>query len=39
MLEQNRNREYSVPEPVIVQLLARTEEPSQDEGFGAVVIM
>ena len=39
LLEQNRNREYSVPEPVIVQLLARTEEPSQDEGFGAVVIM
>jgi predicted kinase len=39
LLEQNRTREYPVPEPVIVQLLARTEEPSQDEGFGAVMIM
>jgi predicted kinase len=39
LLEQNKSREYSVPEPVIVQLLARTEEPSPDEGFGTVVIM
>ena len=39
LLEQNKTREYPVPEPVIVQLLARTEEPSQNEGFGTVVIM
>jgi predicted kinase len=39
LLEQNRKREFSVPESLIVQLLARTEEPSRDEGFERVIIL
>jgi predicted kinase len=39
LIEQNRNREFSVPDSVIVQLFARTEVPSVEEGFAQVLIL
>ena len=37
LLQQNRIRKYPVPDHIIVQLVAKTEFPSEEEGFGAVV--
>lgn len=37
LLEQNRLREFPVPDHVIVQLVAKTEIPSEKEGFDRVV--
>lgn len=39
LIEQNRTREFPVPDSVIAQLYARTEVPSVEEGFSQVVIM
>ena len=39
LIEQNRSREFSVPDSVIVQLFARTEVPSVEEGFAQVLIL
>jgi predicted kinase len=39
LLAENRTREFPVPETVIVNLFARTEEPSANEGFAKVVTM
>jgi len=38
LLRQNRMREYAVPDHVIIQLHAKTEVPSPEEGFGRVVV-
>jgi predicted kinase len=39
LLEQNRSREYPVPDSVIVQHVARTEVPTVNEGFAQVLIL
>lgn len=39
LLSQNRMREYAVPEHIIVRLHARTEVPTKQEGFDAVVVV
>lgn len=37
LLEQNKKKEFPVPDHIIVQLLAKTELPSVEEGFNKVV--
>jgi hypothetical protein len=37
-MEENRKKEYPVPDHVIVQLFAKTDVPTGDEGFNKVVI-
>ena len=37
LLEENRQKEYSVPDHVIVHLYAQTEVPSHEEGFDTIV--
>jgi len=39
LIEQNRSREFPVPDSVIVQHYARTEVPSVAEGFAQVLII
>ena len=39
LIEQNRSREFPVPDSVIVQHFARTEVPSVEEGFAQVLIL
>ena len=39
LIEQNRRREFPVPDSVIVQHFARTEIPSVEEGFAQVAII
>ncbi len=39
LLEQNRSREFPVPEHLIVKLYAKTEIPTVGEGFAQVLIM
>jgi predicted kinase len=39
LIEQNRSREFPVPDSVIVQHFARTEVPSVEEGFAQVLII
>jgi predicted kinase len=37
LLEQNKRREFPVPDHIIVQLYTKTESPTVDEGFDTVV--
>lgn len=37
LLQQNKKREYPVPDHVIVQLFTKTEFPSETEGFDKLV--
>lgn len=39
LIKQNPRREYPVPDSVIVQLFARTEIPTAEEGFSQVLVM
>ena len=37
LLEQNKKKEFPVPDHIIVQLFAKTELPSVEEGFNKIV--
>jgi predicted kinase len=38
LMEENKKKEYPVPDHVIVQLFAKTDVPTGEEGFNKVVI-
>jgi predicted kinase len=39
LIENNRKRDFPVPESVIVTRFARTQEPTREEGFGKIVVL
>ena len=38
LIEQNRKRNYPVPDHLIVKLYSRTEIPTEEEGFDALIL-